>query len=1557
MNLKEIADKLFIDSKRTPIRGLSAIAGAEKYLQQAYDGRYFFELIQNVRDANKEKNQEGEVFITLKNNLLAISNTGAEFSTKGIESITTIGKSTKHSQDYIGFKGIGFKSIQEITETPRIVTRYGSIHFDRAQTLNKYNDSNLKEEDIPLFYFPHFNKEKLSEEDLKKGIVTRVELPVKERITERNIINDFSKIKAEQLILLGNIQTLKFESEQNNTLFSIKKEPHKHFIEVKKDDKSIHKFKYFIPDNKIEIPEQIIQSLEGKEKDIFSNSAFVDVNIVLELSETGQIKPMEDAKLYLFYPLQINSGFRFIIHSYFLVNPERTALRNSPFNNFLLASIGKFIGKEMLRELKKTKINTNRILCFKRNDDAKINVLYDALVAELKKQRFIYDSHTQKYFSASDVMVADGFDKGLFPDGQFGGKQLIYADKEEIQWLESEFEISYLTYENIANQIESECKKQIKGENISFFQNLYNYVNRHNKLNLTGRKFLITDDWKLVSSEEDVFYGGNRKKINLAASIKKHIHFIHKGIKFKKIDFREGKNRTGISEFNTHEFVKRMLKLFDKASVPNKDLLNVLYNLRQLDADSELEIRKKILLPIKGIGQWLSPLTDPIYFESDELKKLYPDGYFIDDTVLKGQGKGKNANAKDEFLKKFGVWDIPAIYFVPKQHTIREKDKRNTFIQRFSGLYSKPFYIRNDRVLDIPEKYNVWFTNTIIDNWKSYQAFIQNDFLPKLQYSNNYSAWKNTDKEKAVRLSQWIESLSNEKWICFQGEDEAYSIHEVVGINHFDFSQAHNQMIRKFLKLLPIDFGMKKDLIETIELIHLDGDSIENYKKLLNLIFRQYETNIPEGKEFIDFYNRILGKLVDFFYVNNQVETISQLTHIPFLCINEMTQQCAWEKANQIFYIDDKPSYDLLPMEIKEKVQPHFTKRDKNTFGKIALRIGKKFSNAIEKELIATEIIKTATLMEFFSLLPQSIALLESLLDTVLTPYFNQLRTIRVFEKKEVKVKISVGDSPAKIMTVAHFVDTDSALDLHVTHRDSIIKNKQIAESINELFIHLLERDLRNFSPTLLNYLNASNKEDYLKNYDIVEERINEIRDKLNISDYSSNQIFWIAILRAKGINNRKNLFIDDKMDVNNLSTVLHIKAETIRKIENHFDFSQTSNSFNIECLRELLHSLSLTLEELNETIFPKIDFRSFYEEKLMNLKDQWENNFNAILYNYLIDKDISMKCNYQNYMDTYKYFQFTIPRNAFDLDVESFFLESLSKKFPFLTITQKDLQKDFHPWNPISIYSTNFRLLKNKLTSKDHIEVFLDKNKRRSLLYFNEIDSIVNDFHEWSKNFNGRNTPIEEELDFEKFLSKFSNQTSTNIETIFTKEVDIPPSSSSIWGGNSGKRFDGGLNDPLKKQIGLVAEMIVYEKLKTMYHRVTWVSKFASKVHKTHPGYNPEGQDGLGYDIEYIDNQDNKKYFVEVKGKVDSAEVFEISKQEIETALREKQFYKIFFVTDTMDNTHRRIRNLGNIFILEDGQDFFSNKKFKAIYKSFEIRFQEQCPIDSYSHHPFCGK
>lgn len=805
---------------------------------------------------------------------------------------------------------------------------------------------------------------------------------------------------------------------------------------------------------------------------------------------------------------------------------------------------------------------------------------------------------------------------------------------------------------------------------------------------------------------------------------------------------------------------------------------------------------------------------------------------------------------------------------------------------------------------------------------------------------------KNTNDNIAIQICEFVEALSTEKWIVFRGEQEAYSVNEIVGIKYLDFSQPHNQVIGRYLKLLPIQYEAKHDLVDTIDMIHLDRDSIQNFIKLLNRIHKAFENSIPEGKDFVDFYNRILSKLVDFFYSNNQTENVRQLQNEFFLAINDISKKPIWAKANQIVYIDDKPNYDLLPSSIKERVQPHFTNRDKNTFGKIAAKIGKKFSNLIQKKLVESETINSSILPLFFKYLPESIAILESKLDTVLNQHFEMLRTIQVFEHRVLEVEISVGDSEELRIPVNHFVDNDNDYNFHFSTTDSSTKNKQLAESISELFVNLLGRDLRGYNSDLLLFLNFTDKKEYLRNYDILEERIIEIRDKLNTSDLTTEQKFWDAILTAKEISNRENVFDGKEIDINSLAKLLGVEERLIQNMQDNFNFNQTSTIENLNLLIEFLNSISLSLKDLNQIVFPRIDFRDFYEKKLNNLKNKFEKGFEAILHRYLTNQESDEKSTFQDQLDYYKrYLPISIPLNTLEFSIEEFLLELIAERFSFLKITNSDLRKDFSPFNSISIYSANLKLFETKLKgeefSNDNLDSFLSDNKRRSLLYFDETDLLADDFKNWLLEFKEKNKPTDDESELEDFLREFTNQTQIDIESISTNEVDNPSTTANTLGGGSGKRFDGAANDQFKKSLGLIAEMIVYEKLKTIYDSVTWVSKYASKIYKTHEGYNPEGQDGLGYDIEYID-EDGNKFFVEVKGKADSYNAFEISKNEIDKAHQAKQFYKIFFITQTMNNSQRRIKDLGNIFMLDDGQDFFSNRKFKAIYRNFEIRFDE---------------
>ena len=152
MDLEEIVKRIQEIRLNDSDAALKNIASSEKYLEQSYEGRYLFELIQNVRDANKEANMTGSIFIELKEDCLVVSNTGAPFTEKGINSITTIGDSSKESLEFIGYKGIGFKSVCEVTDRPKVETTWGSLIFDKEKTKPLVIQRNFRDRELSLIH-------------------------------------------------------------------------------------------------------------------------------------------------------------------------------------------------------------------------------------------------------------------------------------------------------------------------------------------------------------------------------------------------------------------------------------------------------------------------------------------------------------------------------------------------------------------------------------------------------------------------------------------------------------------------------------------------------------------------------------------------------------------------------------------------------------------------------------------------------------------------------------------------------------------------------------------------------------------------------------------------------------------------------------------------------------------------------------------------------------------------------------------------------------------------------------------------------------------------------------------------------------------------------------------------------------------------------------------------------------------------------------------------------------------------------------------------------------
>ena len=103
-------------------------------VEHQYHRRFLIELLQNAHDALKEKPQRGAPsrieMVIIPNDgshgALYVANDGKPFSKSDFKNLSQLGQSDKKPEESIGNKGIGFRSVLEITTSPEIYSRSSS---------------------------------------------------------------------------------------------------------------------------------------------------------------------------------------------------------------------------------------------------------------------------------------------------------------------------------------------------------------------------------------------------------------------------------------------------------------------------------------------------------------------------------------------------------------------------------------------------------------------------------------------------------------------------------------------------------------------------------------------------------------------------------------------------------------------------------------------------------------------------------------------------------------------------------------------------------------------------------------------------------------------------------------------------------------------------------------------------------------------------------------------------------------------------------------------------------------------------------------------------------------------------------------------------------------------------------------------------------------------------------------------------------------------------------------------------------------------------------------
>lgn len=246
---------------------------------------FIYELLQNADDAKASK-----VIFNLSSNSLEITHDGKElFEFKNVDSITAVNNSTKKNDiNSIGTFGAGFKSVFAITKTPYIYS--GDYHFKIIDFIvpEKIEPRNLKEQET-IIRLP-FNHSDISS-----------------TITYNQISKKLKELESESLLFLRNVKEIKWNTESNQG----------NYLSKIKGDKASIIYQF---DMQSEQKDYLIFKKIIKIED-------VDLNIVVAyLLNDNAIVPEDDAKLFVFFPTEVKTGLKFLVHAPYKTTPSRETI-------------------------------------------------------------------------------------------------------------------------------------------------------------------------------------------------------------------------------------------------------------------------------------------------------------------------------------------------------------------------------------------------------------------------------------------------------------------------------------------------------------------------------------------------------------------------------------------------------------------------------------------------------------------------------------------------------------------------------------------------------------------------------------------------------------------------------------------------------------------------------------------------------------------------------------------------------------------------------------------------------------------------------------------------------------------------------------------------------------------------------------------------------------------------------------------------------------------------------------------------------------------------------
>jgi hypothetical protein len=341
------------------------------------NNHFILELIQNAEDNNYEGIQKPLIsfHLTMKdptktensNGALIIKNNENGFSYVNVVAICSVARSTKKKKDgYIGEKGIGFKSVFEITTCPHIVSN--GYYFSLPE----------KDEETGFGYIVPKWWDNPGEYENFGG--TTIILPLdKQEFNYEKIEKMLENIEPMTILFLSKIKEIKIKTDSGDNFSIVKDDSKKPEVQLyingekrgKMFENGPRNFMWF--SDIFERPKEIIQE---NRKDIEER----EVTIAYPLDHENEVS----GRVFAYLPTDFNSNFPFVINADFILTSGRSEIKginekdDCPWNAWLWECIATLTADslETLAERHLLTVERLNMLVSPLNNIEKNNVLY-----------------------------------------------------------------------------------------------------------------------------------------------------------------------------------------------------------------------------------------------------------------------------------------------------------------------------------------------------------------------------------------------------------------------------------------------------------------------------------------------------------------------------------------------------------------------------------------------------------------------------------------------------------------------------------------------------------------------------------------------------------------------------------------------------------------------------------------------------------------------------------------------------------------------------------------------------------------------------------------------------------------------------------------------------------------------------------------------------------------------------------------------------------------------------------------------------------------------------